>query len=309
MRTGLAGVVAMTLILSSGVVLAGAPERSLRPPPRPVAEVDVAAAAILLPPLLAEAARSDQIAVDPSPQVPSLRPRPRPERLVPAAPADTLSTKSTHLAVLRSLRPMARPEDLGRESLVQVAAPVRPAPGAAVVGQRGALCGVPGLEGVTLSRIASSVSGCGIEQPVKVTSVAGVALSTPATVDCATAKALHTWVEQAVLPTVGRKGGGVSSLQIASHYSCRPRNNQAGARISEHGRGRAIDVSAIRLKDGTALTVLGGWKSADQGPILQKLHKAACGPFGTVLGPASDKFHQDHFHFDTARYRSGTYCR
>jgi hypothetical protein len=39
------------------------------------------------------------------------------------------------------------------------------------------------------------------------------------------------------------------------------------------------------------------------------MHKAACGPFGTVLGPNSNRFHQDHFHFDTARYRSGSYCR
>jgi len=39
------------------------------------------------------------------------------------------------------------------------------------------------------------------------------------------------------------------------------------------------------------------------------MHRAACGPFGTVLGPNADRFHQDHFHFDTARHRSGPYCR
>ena len=33
------------------------------------------------------------------------------------------------------------------------------------------------------------------------------------------------------------------------------------------------------------------------------------GGFGTVLGPESDQFHQDHFHFDTARHRGGPYCR
>ncbi|MEM9755898.1 MAG: extensin family protein, partial [Pseudomonadota bacterium] len=25
--------------------------------------------------------------------------------------------------------------------------------------------------------------------------------------------------------------------------------------------------------------------------------------------PESDRFHQDHFHFDVADYRSGPYCR
>ena len=32
-------------------------------------------------------------------------------------------------------------------------------------------------------------------------------------------------------------------------------------------------------------------------------------PFGTVLGPNSDRFHRDHFHFDMASYSSGAYCR
>ena len=42
---------------------------------------------------------------------------------------------------------------------------------------------------------------------------------------------------------------------------------------------------------------------------MRKMHRTACGPFGTVLGPDSDRFHRDHFHFDTAKYRSGPFCR
>ncbi len=60
---------------------------------------------------------------------------------------------------------------------------------------------------------------------------------------------------------------------------------------------------------GTDLSVLRGWRDPAQSKVLKKMHKAACGPFGTVLGPNADKYHQDHFHFDTARYRSGAYCR
>ncbi|MEN8831703.1 MAG: extensin family protein [Pacificibacter sp.] len=37
--------------------------------------------------------------------------------------------------------------------------------------------------------------------------------------------------------------------------------------------------------------------------------KAACGPFGTVLGAETDTFHKDHFHFDTARCGSKSHCR
>jgi hypothetical protein len=178
----------------------------------------------------------------------------------------------------------------------------RPAP-------EGRLCGVRGIEGEVVAPIVSRVNGCGIAEPVRVSAVEGVRLSTGALMDCPTALALQSWVRDAVIPTVGDQGGGAASLTIGSHYACRSRNNQPGARLSEHGRGRAIDISSIVLADGTPVTVLNGWRDARQGPILRALHRAACGTFGTVLGPDSDRFHRDHFHFDTARYRTGSFCR
>ncbi len=95
---------------------------------------------------------------------------------------------------------------------------------------------------------------------------------------------------------------------IAS-YSCRTRNSKPGARLSEHAFGHAVDVSGVVLRDGTKLTVLDHWRSSRYGKILKAMHRAACGTFGTVLGPNADRYHQDHFHLDTARYRSGAYCR
>jgi hypothetical protein len=111
------------------------------------------------------------------------------------------------------------------------------------------------------------------------------------------------------VPTVGRTGGGVANLRVVASYACRTRNSQAGARLSEHARGNAIDIAGIGLADGSELTVLSDWGSGREGRILRQLHAEACGPFGTVLGPNSDRFHRDHFHFDTATYRSGRYCR
>ncbi|HBV54823.1 MAG TPA: extensin family protein, partial [Rhodobacteraceae bacterium] len=96
---------------------------------------------------------------------------------------------------------------------------------------------------------------------------------------------------------------------IAASYACRGRNNQKGARLSEHSFGHAVDISGLTLRDGTMITVLQGWGSGKDGKLLKRLHRDACGPFGTVLGPNSDRFHKDHFHFDTARYRSGPYCK
>jgi hypothetical protein len=94
-----------------------------------------------------------------------------------------------------------------------------------------------------------------------------------------------------------------------AHYACRTRNSVKGAKISEHGRGRAIDIAAFQLRNGSEISVLKHWGQGGNGKALSKIHRAACGPFGTVLGPKSDRHHRDHFHFDTARYRSGPYCR
>lgn len=171
------------------------------------------------------------------------------------------------------------------------------------------LCGSTALYGEPADPIKSSTRGCGLEDGVRVQFVAGVRLSRPATLDCKTAEALETWVSDAVKPTIGRRGGGVEELTVFASYACRPRNNQRGARISEHGKGRAIDIGGFVLADGQALTVLSGWKKKADKKILKSLHSSACGTFGTVLGPEANRYHANHFHFDTARYRSGAYCR
>ncbi len=173
----------------------------------------------------------------------------------------------------------------------------------------GRLCGIRGLQGEVIPPIASAVAGCGVVAPVRVTHVDGVKLSQGAIMDCETAAALHRWVGTGVKPAVGRTGGGVTGMRVAAHYICRPRNHRTGARVSEHGRGRAIDISAIQLADGTEMTVLRDWRDSPHSKALQTMHRAACGTFGTTLGPGSDGMHEDHFHFDTARHRNGPYCR
>ncbi|MCK0168022.1 extensin family protein [Jannaschia sp. S6380] len=174
--------------------------------------------------------------------------------------------------------------------------------------QGGGLCGRPSLQGAPIAPVTGP-GACGIPDAVRVTHVAGLALSRPARMDCTTAQALDDWVRAGVLPAVGRTGGGAVALDVAAGYACRTRNSRAGARLSEHARGHAIDISGIRLANGGQISVLRDWNRGGAGQILRTLWKAACGPFGTVLGPDSDPHHRDHFHFDTARYRSGAYCR
>ena len=175
--------------------------------------------------------------------------------------------------------------------------------------QKGAVCGDVALQGDVIGRVPGRIKGCGIENAIKLRSVSGIALSQPALMDCTTAKSFKTWVDRGLKPAIGSRGGGVAGLGIAAHYACRTRNNKPGAKLSEHSTGRAIDISSILLRDGTQITLLKHWNSKAYGKPLRQMHGAACGPFGTVLGPNADRYHLDHFHFDTARYRSGSYCR
>ena len=197
-----------------------------------------------------------------------------------------------------SLRPLFRTKKVVREGRVkrQMLA-------------KGALCGDVAIQGEKVGRVTGKKRGCLIEDAVRVRSVSGVSLSQRSVMDCQTADALKTWLDGSAKPALSKKGGGLRSIRVAAHYACRTRNNKKGAKLSEHGKGRAIDISAFRLADGTEVTVLKGWKAKRFSQAMRRMHKGACGPFGTVLGPNANRFHLDHFHFDTARYRSGSYCK
>lgn len=275
----------------SALAVASAPRPQSRPRRVERAAARARAQTVARAQQAAAPAREAQASAGSTRRTPSPAPEPTP---APQAPAATQS------AAASTARPAERPRGLGA-LFRRSAQPAYPT--------RGSVCGNPAIRGVTVAPVQGSIRGCGIAEPVRITEVAGVRLSTSATIDCPTAQALHTWIEQGAKPAVGRRGGGLAALTVAAHYVCRTRNNQRGARISEHGRGRAIDISAVVFENGQRVTVLHGWRSRENGEMMRQMHRAACGPFGTVLGPNSDRFHQDHFHFDTARYRSGPYCR
>ncbi|SMX22952.1 extensin-like domain-containing protein [Boseongicola aestuarii] len=166
---------------------------------------------------------------------------------------------------------------------------------------------LPGLVAVKRAPVTGP-GGCGVRDAWVVTEVAGVRLSRPSIMTMRTARALDRWVRRGAVPAIGRRGGGLVELTVAAHYACRTRNSRAGARLSEHAQGRAIDISSFVLASGERISVLRGWRGEDS-RVLRRMHGAACGPFGTVLGPNADRHHQDHFHFDVADHRGGPYCR
>jgi hypothetical protein len=245
---GLRAALALAAALAAGAAAANAPMTSPRPEPRP-ATASAAAAPVATATL------------SPAPALP----RPRPEAPTVARAATSPITAVSALAVATSLRPPSRPQAAAAAHLQRVSAGAvrgQPAP-EAITGSRtptAALCGVPGLQGRMLGPVVSQVQGCGIARPVQVTAVDGVRLSTPTTLDCDAARALARWVREAAQPAIGRSSGGLAELRVAAHYVCRTRNHQAGARISEHGRGRAIDISGLTLADGTAINVLRDWR-------------------------------------------------
>lgn len=198
----------------------------------------------------------------------------------------------------------------GPEAVQTVAAQrVQPVPEATIGRSSGALAGLRGVSGDTIPPIRGRLQGCGIAQPLRVRAVDGVRLSPPAVMDADTARALADWVARSAKPALGRQGGGISELRVAAGYSCRTRNHRKGARISEHGKGKAIDISAITLRDGTVISVASDYRKGRYAKPLKAMHRAACGRFGTTLGPGSDGMHEDHLHFDTARHANGPYCR
>ena len=160
--------------------------------------------------------------------------------------------------------------------------------------------------------------GCGIAHPFEISGFSGgIALEPSATLDCPTARALTLWVEKELKPAAAtaletlsgeddRKGKSVKTIRQASSCICRPRNSQEGAKLSEHGKGRAIDIAGFTLADGTSVSVTPREDDHTIAAALQAaVRKGACLHFTTVLGPGADSFHSDHIHVDLAERRGG----
>lgn len=290
---------ALSLCLAQSA-LAQEIDRSPLPPPNPRLTV---VTAVEVPGAEATVATSEEAAVAPetalsdSVLISSLRPMPRPRTLTEGlaalkaasnAPGLDLSGKVPEEEVeLAAMPPPSKKEE--RKKKREAAS------------KKGSVCGVASIKGQEIAPIKSKVQGCGVEDPVAISSIAGVRLSQTATVDCSIAKALNAWVEEVAQPAFN---GNLVEMRVAAHYSCRSRNNVRGAKISEHGKGRAIDIAAFVLSNGKVLTVAQNYNK-----LLRRIYKAGCGYFMTTLGPGSDGYHEDHFHFDASGRKGGAYCR
>ena len=153
----------------------------------------------------------------------------------------------------------------------------------------------------------AGANGCGVEDPVRLSAVmtkekVRVAITPPAIMRCMTAEAIVHWIRDDVAPIAATLGAPLGGIANFASYECRGRNRIAGAKMSEHGKGNAIDIRAITLANGKSHELTDVTVAKE---VREKLRASACARFTTVLGPASDGFHENHIHVDLAERRSG----
>jgi hypothetical protein len=150
---------------------------------------------------------------------------------------------------------------------------------------------------------------CGMTRPLHVSALANgaIAVDSVLTIDCPMIPALEAWLNDVVEPDAqARFGQRVATLKVFGAYSCRPVDNIAGAGLSEHAFGNAVDVAGFTLADGRTIDFVRDWKKTEsqEGAFLHEAHAGACQYFTTVLGPGADVFHYNHIHLDLANHGS-----
>lgn len=119
---------------------------------------------------------------------------------------------------------------------------------------------------------------------------------------CAMAEQLAAWIREDAAPRVAKIGEVLRSVETYDDYSCRGRNRIFGAKMSEHGKGNAVDVRAFTVASKTAI-MLTDMKASKE--LRDAMRESACARFTTVLGPGSDGYHEEHIHLDLSERRNG----
>jgi hypothetical protein len=103
---------------------------------------------------------------------------------------------------------------------------------------------------------------------------------------CAFGLRFGRWIAETAAPIIAAHATAPPSPPCYRHrFVCRNRNGDNADKLSEHGRGNAIDVVGFELTDHRRVTI---GDAALAGPLavaLKGLRTSACGYFTTVLGP------------------------
>ncbi|NJM51522.1 MAG: extensin family protein [Sphingomonadales bacterium] len=139
----------------------------------------------------------------------------------------------------------------------------------------------------------------------------GIPTSNLGPMTCSLASGFTGWTRDIVRPAARKYlGSDLARVETSGTYSCRRVSGTGN--LSQHASANAVDVFAFVTKDGRRITVLDGWNGkSGEAKFLRQIHADACARFGTVLGPAYNAQHRNHFHLDMAPSRLGgkAFCR
>jgi hypothetical protein len=232
-------------------------------------------------------------------------PRPRPEATGKIADPVTPEAQNPAIAEAEEpLVPLPRPRPAAKTEPVTAAdEPVKQEPKEPRVYQVACPAVLTGqVEAKSLPPI--SENQCQVQSPISLTGVSVNGRMVPVTggvvTDCAVATVLPQWAEAIDGYLWAHENGRLKTIIVGTSYMCRPRNNVAGADISEHGFADALDVVGFELEDRRKVTVTAGWADAlsNDGRLLRFAHDSACSVFTTTLGPEANALHHDHLHVD-----------
>lgn len=166
-----------------------------------------------------------------------------------------------------------------------------------------------------LSQIASVMplprlfgpGSCGGSDMVRLESVlmpdkSRVPLLPAAELRCPMAEQVAIWMREDLSAHARELGSALKSIENYDAYECRGRNRATGGKISEHGKGNALDVRALTLVNGRIVEPTDIHVAK---PVRESMRQSACSRFTTVLGPGSDGYHESHIHLDLAERRNG----
>lgn len=218
------------------------------------------------------------------------------------------------LGVCASAQTMADEPPLPPPRPPELAPPARPAPAPPQTTSEGAAACLAKLVAAGAAAEAAPappapVEGCGIDAPVRLSSVAGpggdvVSLPDRPLLDCQFAAVLADYVRLLVAPLgEAMLRSRVAAIETGPGYECRTEDRIAGAKMSAHGHGRAVDLVAITFADKRRV-VVERQTDADEASYFRAIRTAACGWFATVLGPGADAFHANNMHIDDQRHDS-----
>ena len=119
---------------------------------------------------------------------------------------------------------------------------------------------------------------------------------------CEFAESVAAWLRDEAAPRVDKLGAPLRTVETFDDFECRGRNRVAGAKLSEHGKGNAVDVRSFILADGRSI---GLTDISVPKEFRDEIRDSACHRFTTVLGPGADAQHESHIHLDLIERTQG----